>query len=275
MDIGTIDYWAVSKRSFLHSASPLYKIIFVVSVIASVVITNNFVVLLTIYLTLLGLVILTRLPLLQIIWIAGYSAIFAVLFAISSWDGNWITPANIILKALDAALAMVTLIVTTPYPSVFSSISPFLPRIIVEGLFLTYRSLFILLALMGNLIRALKLRGGLSPGKYMKNITNFASGIGLLIIRGFDLSERFYGVMSIRGYSGKMAGEEIRTKFAREDIVPVAVGLLTLSISLGVRFKRGLGQYSVYLFIISILFVFGAASYVYLLYAFRGAYWKK
>lgn len=275
MDIGTIDYWAVSKRSFLHSASPVYKVIFVVFVLSSVVITNNLLVLISIYLTLLGLVILTRLPFLKIIWIAGYPAIFAVLFAISSWDGNWITPANIILKALDAALAMVILIVTTPYPSVFSSISPFLPRVIVEGLFLTYRSLFILLALMGNLIRALRVRGGLSPGKYARNITNFASGIGLLIIRCLDLSERFYGIMSIRGYSGRVAGEEIRKKIAQEDIVPITIGLLTLSISLGVRFKRGLDQYSVYLFIISILFVFGTVFYVYLLYAFRGAYWKK
>lgn len=275
MDIGTIDYWAVNRKSFLHSASPLYKIIFVVSVIASVVITNNLVVLLSIYLMLLGLVILTRLPFLQIVWIGAYPAIFAVLFAISSWDGSWITPANIILKALDAALAMVILIVTTPYPSVFSSISPFLPRIVVEGLFLTYRSLFILLALMGNLIRALKIRGGLSSGRYVKNITNFASGIGLLIIHGFDLSERFYGVMSIRGYSGRMAGEDIRKEFAQEDILPVTVGLLILFISIGVRFKRGLGQYSIYLFIVSILFVCGAAFYVYHLYVFRGAYWRK
>lgn len=275
MDIGTIDYWAIGKRSFLHGASPLYKIIFVVSVIASVVITNNFVVLISIYLTLLGLVILTRLPFLKIVWVSAYPAIFAVLFAVSSWNGNWITPANIILKALDAALATVILIVTTPYPSVFSLISPFLPRIIVEGLFLTYRSLFILLGLMGNLIRALKVRGGLSPGRYIKNIANFASGIGLLIIRGLDLSERFYGVMSIRGYSGRLAGEEIKKRFAQEDIVPVTVGLFILFISLGERFKRGSGQYSVYFFIVSILFVFGAVFYVYFLYVFRGAYWKK
>jgi cobalt/nickel transport system permease protein len=275
VDIGTIDFWAVSRKSFLHSASPLYKIIFVISVIASVVITNNLVVLLSIYLMLLGLVILTRLPFLQIVWIGAYPAIFALLFALSSWNGNWITPANIILKALDAALAMVILIVTTPYPSVFSSISPFLPRIIVEGLFLTYRSLFILLALMGNLIRALKIRGGLKSGRYVKNIINFASGIGLLIIRGFDLSERFYGVMNIRGYSGRMAVEEIRKKFAQEDILPVTVGLLILFISIGVRFKRDLGQYSVYLLVVSILFVFGAAFCVYRLNVFRGAYWKK
>jgi cobalt/nickel transport system permease protein len=275
LDIGTIDYWAVSKRSFLHSASPLCKIIFVVSVIASIVITNNFVVLLSIYLTLLGVVILTRLPFLKIVWIAAYPAIFAVFFAISSWDGNWITPANVILKALDAALTMVILIVTTPYPSVFSSISPFLPRIIVEGLFLTYRALFILLALMGNLIQALKIRGGLSPGRYVKNITNFASGIGLLIIRGFDLSERLYGVMSVRGYSGRIAEEETDKRFSLRDIIPIAVGLLILCVSLGIRFKRDLDQYSIYLFMFSALFVFIAAFYVYLLYAFRGAYWKK
>lgn len=275
MDIGTIDYWAIGKRSFLHSASPLYKIIFVISIIVSVVITNNFVVLISIYLTLLGLVVLTRLPFFKVVWISAYPAIFAMLFAVSSWHGDWIVPSNIVLKALDAALATVILIVTTPYPSVFSLISPFLPRVIVEGLFLTYRSLFILLGLMGNLIRALKVRGGLSPGRYVKNVTNFASGIGLLIIRGLELSERLYGVMSIRGYSGRLAGEEIRKRFTQEDIVPVTVGLLILFISLGERFKRGLGQYSIYFFIASASFVFGAAFYVYLLYVLGGVYWKK
>src|SRR3989337_4143025 len=106
-----------------------------------------------------SLVILTRLPFLKIISIAAYPAIFAVLFAISSWSEDWIIPATIILKALCASLAMVILIVTTPYPDVFSSIEPVLPRIIREGLFLTYRSLFVLLELTDNLVHGLRVRG--------------------------------------------------------------------------------------------------------------------
>jgi energy-coupling factor transporter transmembrane protein EcfT len=275
VDIGIIDYFANSGEGLLHRASPLYKIISTVFVLASIVITNDFIVLLSIYLMLASLVILTRLPFLKIISIAAYPAIFAVLFAISSWSEDWIIPATIILKALCAALAMVILIVTTPYPSVFSSISPFLPRVILEGLYLTYRSLFILLELMGNLLRALRIRGGLSPRRYIKNISNFASGIGLLLIRGFDLSERFYGVMQVRGYSGKIAEEERKRKLGHEDIFPIAVGLFILSVSLGARLEDDFKLYGIYLLTLSIVFVCCSAYYVYFHNSTRGVFWKR
>jgi energy-coupling factor transporter transmembrane protein EcfT len=178
-------------------------------------------------------------------------------------------------KALDAALAMVILIVTTPYPNVFACLSPFLPRVIVEGLFLTYRALFILLELMGNLVQALRIRGGISPRKYIKNITNFASGIGLLLIRGFDLSERLYGVMQVRGYSGKMAEEERERKFSQKDIIPIAFGLFILGVSIVGRFGDSFKHYGIYLLLLSIAFVFGTTLYVHFFYIFRGMSWKR
>ena len=275
MDIGIIDYFANSGKSLLHRASPLYKIISTVFVLSSIVITNDFIVLLSIYLMLASLVILTRLPFLKIISIAAYPAIFAVLFAISSRNEDWIIPATIILKALCAALAMVILIVTTPYPRVFSSISPFLPRVILEGLYLTYRSLFILLELMGNLLRALRIRGGLSPKRYIKNISNFASGIGLLLIRGFDLSERLYGVMQVRGYSGKIADEEGKRKLSQKDIFPIAVGLFILSVSLGARLEDDFKLYGIYLLTLSTVFVCCSDYYVYFHNGTRGVFWKR
>ena len=275
MDIGIIDYFANSGKSLLHRASPLYKIISTVFVLSSIVITNDLIVLLSIYLMLASLVILTRLPFLKIISIAAYPAIFAVLFAISSWNEDWIIPATIILKALCAALAMVILIVTTPYPSVFSSISPFLPRVILEGLYLTYRSLFILLELMGNLLQALRIRGGLNPKRYIKNISNFASGIGLLLIRGFDLSERLYGVMQVRGYSGKIAEEEGKRKLGKKDIFPIAVGLFILSVSLGARLEDDFKLYGIYLLTLSTVFVCCSAYYVYFHNGTRGVFWKR
>jgi cobalt/nickel transport system permease protein len=264
MDIGLIDYFANSGKSFLHRSPAIHKIILVVFLLASVVVTNDLIVLLSMYLVLTALVILTRLPFFKIISIAAYPAIFGVLFATASWI--------IVLKALSAALAMVLLIVTTPYPSVFTAINPFLPKIVVEGLFLTYRSLFILLELMGNLIRALRVRGGLSPRGYIKNITNFSSGIGLLLVRGFDLSEKLYGVMKIRGYSGKMAEGE-KKGFSQKDFIPVVIGISILVLSVVIRFENDFNGYRVFVLIVSVLFVFIAASYVYF-NRDRGVSWK-
>jgi cobalt/nickel transport system permease protein len=244
-------------------------------VLLSIVITNDFLVLLSIYLMLTGLVILTRLPFLKIISIAAYPAIFALLFALSSLNGDWTMPATIVLKALDAALAMVILITTTPYPSVFATLSPFLPRLILEGLYLTYRSLFILLGLMGNLFRALKIRGGFGRRSYIKNVKNFASGIGLLLIRGLDLSERLYGVMQVRGYGGRLADENSERRFTQKDIVPLAIGLFILGVSLGARLGEGFSRYGIYLLLFSTVFILALALYVYSPNIIRGVFWKR
>jgi len=273
LDIGVIDHFANNGESYLHRASTIYKMIFVGFVLASIVISDDLILLASIYLTLSALAISTRLPFLRIISIAAYPAIFALLFAIASWNGSWIRSGVIVFKALSAALSMVLLIVTTPYPSVFASLSPFLPKIVVEGLFLTYRSLFILLELMENLIRALRVRGGLSPRRYIKNIANFSSGIGLLLIRGFDLAQGFYGVMRIRGYSGEIA--EVKKKsFSRIDLITIAAGIFIFAISFGARLENRPGRYSLYLLIISVLLVLVMSFYFYL-YRNQGEAWKR
>jgi energy-coupling factor transporter transmembrane protein EcfT len=142
----------------------------------------------------------------------------------------------------------------------------------VEGLFLTYRSTFILLELIGNLIRALRLRGGLTPGRYLKNIINFSSGIGLLLVRGFDLSERFYGVMRIRGYNGKMAEVESK-KLGKRDAAPILIGILICALSLADYIHKDPKEYYVYAFLVSILSVLITFSYTYIQKR-RGLNWK-
>ena len=212
MDVAIIDYYANHGRSFLHRASTLPKITFAVLSIASVVITSDLYLLLGIYISLSALVIWSRLPIMRILSIAAYPAIFALIFALASWNGSWVRAGVIIMKALTAAITMVILIVTTPYPDIFVSIRPVLPKIIAEALVMTYRSIFILLELMNNLVKALRVRGGLTRRKYVSNVVNFSTGIGLLLIRGLDLSEKFYGVMTVRGYGGKISAAERKGK---------------------------------------------------------------
>ncbi|MGQ0794132.1 MAG: energy-coupling factor transporter transmembrane component T family protein [Deltaproteobacteria bacterium] len=237
MDIGLIDYFANSGGSFLHRASPSAKLGFTAIAIASIIAAEDFIPLACIYLTLAAITALTRLPFIKILSIAAYPAIFALLFALTAWRGDWTQSAALVLKALDAALLMTIFITTTPYPAVFARISSVLPKIVAEGLFMTYRSLFILLGLMDNLLRALTVRGGFSPGAYLRNTMNFASGIGLLLIKGFDLSEKMYGVMKIRGYEGRLSGGgfgEGETS-GWEDAAVISIGCLYLGFSLAWR----------------------------------------
>jgi len=262
MDVAIIDYYANHGKSFLHKAKAFWKIIFAALIIASIIITIEFYLLLGIYIALVTITIWTKLPVTKILIIAAYPAIFALIFALAMWNGSWLKAGVIILKALSAALTMVILIVTTPYPDVFNAIRPIVPKIIAEGLFVTYRSVFILLELTDDLIKGLKVRGGITRRKYISNVKNFSSGIGLLIVRGFDYSEKFYGVMNVRGYGGKISSENTKTGINRNDIIALIIGILIFAISLGAIIEKSFLKFSVYIFICSIIALVISSIYV-------------
>ena len=202
MDIGTLDYWANQRQSWLHRASAPVKLIWLGLVLMAVVSNGSLTVLLLVYASLLLMIVSTRLPLVQILGVASYPVVFVLLLVVASWDGTWLSPLLLLGKALTAALAAVTVVVTTPYPRIFATLRPVLPGPVVDALFLTYRSLFLLLELMGRLLRALRLRGGLSRVPYRQRLMNLAGALGLLLMRSLDLSQGLYAAMHLRGYQG-------------------------------------------------------------------------
>ena len=235
MDIYLIDYWAQSGQSRWHQASALAKIIGTALTIAAVVLSGDVFVLVAIYLLLAAVVAGPRLDTRRILLIAAYPGLFAVLFALSRWDGDWLTPATIMAKALTAALATVLLIVTTPYPDVFAALQRVLPRLVGDALFLTYRAFFLTLESMDHLLTALRLRGGLVPGHYLTNARNIASSLGLLLINSLDMSQRLYDVLAVRGYSGRLAGSDRWRRLSPYDWPPIGLGVLALALSLAGR----------------------------------------
>ncbi len=90
MDVAIIDYYANHGTSFLHKAKALWKVVFTALVIASIILTNEFYMLLGIYITLVTIAVWTRLPVSRIITIAAYPAIFALIFAFAMWNGSWL-----------------------------------------------------------------------------------------------------------------------------------------------------------------------------------------
>ncbi|GJM16942.1 MAG: hypothetical protein DHS20C13_22690 [Thermodesulfobacteriota bacterium] len=261
MDVAIIDYYANHGTSFLHKAKALWKIMFSALVIASIILTNEFYMLAGIYIALVTIAIWTKLPVSRIITIAAYPAIFALIFAFLVWNGSWVKVGVVVLKALAAALTMVLLIVTTPYPDVFNVLRPFLPRVIAEGLLVTYRSVFILLELTDELMKGLKVRGGLTRRKYLRNIKNFSSGIGLLLVKGFDYSEKFYGMMNIRGYGERIAAKDTKMSINRNDLLAILIGLLIFAIVITTVIDKRFLEFSIYIVACSILALVASAIY--------------
>lgn len=178
------------------------------------------------YLMLIVIAAVVRLPWSRVMVLSWYAAVFALLYSLSMRGGVRIH-ALFVVKAITPSCAMLMLIVSTPYPKIFALLSGVLPEIITAGLFMTYRTLFILVDMMDNFGAAIRLRGGFSPGSLYKNGANISKGIAMLLVRAVERSSRIYAVMVVRGYSGSMA-ERIPIRLERADWLPLGTGCVVL-----------------------------------------------
>ncbi len=226
MDVARIDHFAASGSGPLHRASVMSKLIFFSLVVIAAVISRTPYPLLAGYGLLIAVAAASGLPWARVLALSLYGALFAVLYALSLRGGLW-TAALFIVKAVTPSLAMLMLIMSTPYPRILSLLGILLPEVLAAGLFMTYRTLFILLDMMNSFIAAIRLRGGFSPGHLYRNSANISKGIGILLVRALERASRLYAVMVVRGYSGSMA-EKGDARLRSDDWLPFATGTIVL-----------------------------------------------
>jgi cobalt/nickel transport system permease protein len=206
MQLSYLDYTAVEGKSWLHRLSPPVKMIGMLVVLGNVVVVRNLSGLLLLYAILLFLFLTSRVPI-KIFSLTLYPLIFAFLFIfISGFQLNFIL--LIFLKVLCGSTGVVLLLATTPYPSVFMVLGKVLPSLFVTALFLTYRSIFILLDIFEETQQALHLRGGFQWQHPWRSLVNIANAFGHLMLKGIDASERMYESMVLRGFEGKIHSKD-------------------------------------------------------------------
>jgi cobalt/nickel transport system permease protein len=202
IQLSYLDYLAVEGKSWLHHLSPKLKIIGMVLVLLGIVTLRNLSGLILLYGILLTLFFISRIPL-RIFSLTLYPLIFAILFIfISGFQILFIL--LIFLKVLCGSTGVVLLLATTPYPSIFRVLGRVLPSLFVTALFLTYRSIFILLNVFEETQHALYLRGGFQWRHPWRSLNNISNAFGHLIIKGIDASERMYESMVLRGFKNKI-----------------------------------------------------------------------
>jgi cobalt/nickel transport system permease protein len=202
IQLSYLDYIAVEKKSFLHRLSPKLKIFGMIAVLFLIVTVRNLPGLLLLYIILLTLYFTAKVPP-RIFSVTLYPLIFAVLFIfLSGFQIFFIL--LIFLKVLCGSTGVVLLLATTPYPSIFSALGRVLPSSFVIALFLTYRSIFILLTVLEDTQHALYLRGGIQWRHPWRSLINISNAFGHLIIQGIDASEKMYESMVLRGFKGKI-----------------------------------------------------------------------
>ena len=202
IQLSYLDYLAVEGKSWLHHLSPKLKIIGMVLVLLGIVTLRGLPGLFLLYAILLTLFFVSRIPL-RIFPLTLYPLVFAFLFIfISGFQILFIL--LIFLKVLCGSTGVVLLLSTTPYPSIFRVLGKVLPSLFVTALFLTYRSIFILLKVLEETQHALYLRGGFQWRHPWRSLNNISNAFGHLIIKGIDASERMYESMVLRGFKDKI-----------------------------------------------------------------------
>ena len=243
MDVTTVDRSAVLGTTPLHRAAATSKLVAAGLVLASVVVATDPLVVAGTALALVAIAAALGLPLRPMLILALYPALFALIFAFAAAPGP-VTGALFVFKAITSALAFVTLMFTTPYPQVFAPVQRITPTVVGDALLMTYRSLFLLAEKFGDLLRAVRLRAGLSARQPIRSARGTMRALSGLLLYSLDLAEREYDILHLRGYEGGLRVTPQPSTAPVADRASVGFGLLALMISAAFRALPGLAGYS-------------------------------
>jgi energy-coupling factor transporter transmembrane protein EcfT len=225
--LSRIDFLASAGTTPWHRASALGKLALASGLVLLAVFAPSLRLLLALHALAWALALSSRLPWPLLAAAAGYPLAFSLLFVLARWDGSVATPVMLLLRPLTASLAAVWLVGTTPYPDLFAPVSRVLPRAAADGLFLTYRALFELIARLERLLRALRLRGG-TGGPARQRLTVAGEGLGTLVLYSFERSQRLHDILLLRGHSGRICGCRHYVEGSRADLLVGATGVAAI-----------------------------------------------
>jgi energy-coupling factor transporter transmembrane protein EcfT len=230
MNIGSIDRSATSDLGWLHRVAPATKLVALAIVLATVVVSWNAFLVLALAVSLLGVGASARLDLKLLTALAAYPALFALIFAFASAPDG-LTGSVIVLKAVCAGLAAVIVVLTTPYPQVFAPIQRIVPGLVGDALLMTYRTTFLLIGKFASLMRAVRLRAGLRGSHPVRSARVTTQALGSLLLYSFDLAQRDFDILRLRGYSGRLRVRAMHSRDRRADAALLVASVAALAAS--------------------------------------------
>jgi len=223
-EIYLIDHYANNKDSFFHRRTVFSKTVLLLLILIVAIFSESFQVLFFLILNTLFILLISNIPIKMIIKWMVYPMIFASFFSISQINQGWIS-LIVFLRASTITFAVISFFCITPYPLIFSKISkisPFLSAVF----FLTYRYFFLIIDSIENQFKLMKLRGGTSGG-FKKTFFSIGNLIGTIFISFFERGEKFYNLLKLRGYDGKIYSKN-KEIFSFGDILVIGWGFLIL-----------------------------------------------
>jgi cobalt/nickel transport system permease protein len=222
-DLNLITYYAESRQTCFSRVSPWTKFSLLILIILLVTLTKDFIILAGLYCIVLGAYAGARLPVRKLFAWYALPVIFVLSLAgIMAWNepGNTVISFSIagipfvltdngillivilLLKALIVVTYSLFFLMTTRYQHFSAMIYRIFPSPIDQIFLMTYRFLFLTLAMIASILKAVRSRGGGLIHSISMQGRLFAEIFALVFIRSFERSERVHKAMIARGYSG-------------------------------------------------------------------------
>ena len=208
MIITFFDRHAVQGKTFLHRAAAWGKLISAGLMIAGIIVSNRWALLLIVFTALVIGLSRAGLCLRRQIWFYLYPLFFSLLYGLFLAGLTGPDLLAIVLRAVTAVTVLLLLMMTTPYIEIFSALKRVFPEVLTDVLFLTYRALFLLWGRFMELKTAVKLRGAEASNNVLRKLAVAGTCIGMAFISAADYNERSYRALQLRGYRGDLG--EIR-----------------------------------------------------------------
>ncbi len=230
MDLAYIDYVSNNENTWLNKSSVLSKVIMAVLITVTMIMIGDWVKAAAILTVVLILTRFTGMSFKRVLYFLLYPFLFSLPFAVIKSSYSISGGLLIVLKSLGIAAGLLVVIASTPYTQLFSMMRLFLPDIVVDAMFFTYRTIFILADKIRSTLSMLRLRGGLRPTNLFFYLKSMAGTLGMLIINTFDMAERMYNIYTLRGYEGELQTGLVWNVPKTADVLPILFGLFVLLI---------------------------------------------
>lgn len=204
MKLAYIDQIAVNGDGLLHQLQAPTKALGSVILLTGVIAAREFWRLALLLSLLLGLLFASRLPR-RLLLFTIYPAVFSLPFALAQLQVSPLAAPLLVLRSSAAALTLLLVIASTPYPALLNTLTRYLPSILSDAIFLTYRVFFIMLESAEQLLIQMRLRGAFTWRSAGWSCVAACRAIGLLAVQTIATSERLYQNYRLRGYDGQMA----------------------------------------------------------------------
>lgn len=196
-----LEHWS-RRRSWLHARDARAKLIAALAIIIAIATTpgSSYRKAVCYLLVILISILAARLPLLSVLLRAGLVLPFSAAFAAASWfAGDAGRAAGLLWKSYLSALAVLTLVATTPLVQVLRALEWFrVPPILILIAQFLYRYLFII----SEQAQHMRMAASCRAGSGRRSFRGAASALSVLFVRSYARADGIQRAMLARGFSG-------------------------------------------------------------------------